>query len=102
MSIFSTYMETYYDTRQHQLSRLSHMWEGAREMYSKVNADSRVPQREKVLEEVRLEWADLPQECVAWPLRYMAIKGIKQSSQENGEDACGDLSCPRRSRAVEG
>ena len=37
----------------------SHMWEGAREMYNKVKADSRVPQLKKVLEEAWLEWVIL-------------------------------------------
>ena len=36
------YMAKYYDTRQHQLSRMSHMREGAREMYSKEQADFQV------------------------------------------------------------
>ena len=40
MSIFGAYMAK------------SHMWKGAREMYNKVKADSRVPQLKKVLEEL--------------------------------------------------
>ena len=53
----------------------SHMWEGAREMYSKVKENSRVPQLEKVLEEARLKWADLAQELVVWPPRFMVVDG---------------------------
>ena len=65
MSIFGAYMAKYFDIRQHQLSRLSHMREEAQEMYSKVQADSRVPQMEKDLEEARLKWVDLAKERVA-------------------------------------
>ena len=54
MSIFGASMAKYCDIQQHQLSRLSHMWEGARDMYNKVKADSRVPQLEKVLKEAWL------------------------------------------------
>ena len=55
-------MEKYCDTRQHQLSRLSNLREGAKEMYSKVQVDSRVPQLEKDLKEARLKWVDLAKE----------------------------------------
>ena len=65
MSIFGAYMAKYCDTRQHQLSCLSRMREWAREMYSKVQADSRVPQLEKDLEKDRLKWADLAKERAA-------------------------------------
>ena len=58
-------MAKYCDTWQHQLSRLSHMWDGAREMYNKVKADSQVPQLEKDLEEASLKWVDLAQESAA-------------------------------------
>ena len=55
-------MKKYCDARQHQLSRLSHLREGAHEMYSKVQTDSRVPQLEKDLEQAQLKWADLAKE----------------------------------------
>ena len=55
-------MEKYCDTRQHQLSRLSNLREGTKEMYSKVQVDSRVPLLEKDLEEARLKWVDLAKE----------------------------------------
>ena len=74
MSIFGAYMAKYYDTWQHQLSRLSHMWEVAQEMFDKVKANSQVPQLEKVLEEAQLK-CDLTQERDTWPLRSMAVDG---------------------------
>ena len=55
MSMFGTYMLKYCDIRQHHLSRLSHLREGARELYNKVQADSRVSQLEKDLEEAQLK-----------------------------------------------
>ena len=59
MSIFDTYMAKYCDSYQHHLSHLSHMREGAWEMYSKAQAESRVPQLEKDLMEARLKLVDL-------------------------------------------
>ena len=53
--MFSAYMAKYCDIWQHQLSRLSHLRKGARELYNKEQADSRVPQLEKDLEEARLK-----------------------------------------------
>ena len=41
------------------------MRDGAREMYNKVQADSRVPQLEKDLKEAWLKWVDLTEECTA-------------------------------------
>ena len=40
------------------------MREGTQKIYSKVKADSRVPQLEKDLEEARLKWVDLAKERV--------------------------------------
>ena len=51
MNTFGAYMVKYCDIHQHQLSRMSHMRKGAREMYNKVQADSRIPRLEKDLEE---------------------------------------------------
>ena len=51
MSMFGSYMVKYCDIRQHQLSPLSHLKEGAREMYNKVQEDSQVPHLDKDLEE---------------------------------------------------
>ena len=56
--MFSAYMAKYCDIWKHQLSGLSHLREGARELYNKVHADYRVPQ----LEEARLKWVDLAKE----------------------------------------
>ena len=64
MSMFDVYIAKYYDIRQHQLSRLSHLREGTREMYSKLQEDSRVPQLDKDLEEARLKWVNLAKEHV--------------------------------------
>ena len=75
MSIFGTYMAKYCDTRQHQSSHLSHMWEGPREMYNKVKVDSQVPRLEKVLEEAWLKQVDLAQEHATWPPRSMVVDG---------------------------
>ena len=59
MSIFGAYMVKHYDARQHQLSLLSHLREGARDMYMIVQEKSQVPQLEKELEEVLLKLAEL-------------------------------------------
>ena len=60
---------------------MSYMREGDQEMYSKVPADSQVPQLEKALEEAQMKWANLDKERVAWPPIYgyqgLAIEGIK-------------------------
>ena len=62
MSMFGAYMEKYNDIQQHQLNRLSHLREGALELYNKVKIDSRVLQLEKDLEEARLKWVNLAKE----------------------------------------
>ena len=62
MSIFGAYMAKYCDARQHQLSYLCHMREGAQDMYMKVQAESRVPQLEKELAEARLKLDELAKE----------------------------------------
>ena len=62
MSIFYAYMAKHCNSWQHQLSRLSHLREGAREMYSKVQADSRVTRLENDLDKARLKWVDLAKE----------------------------------------
>ena len=63
MSIFGAYMAKYCEVWQHQLSRLSLMREGVHDMYMKVQAESRVPQLEKELEEARLKLVELAKEC---------------------------------------
>ena len=42
MSIFGACMARYCNARQHQLSRLSHMWDRAWDLYSKAQAKSRI------------------------------------------------------------
>ena len=64
MSMFGAYMEKYCDGRQHQLSRLSHLREGARELYNKVQAESRVSHLEKDSENALPKWAKLAKKRV--------------------------------------
>ena len=64
MSMFSAYMVKYNDIRQHQLSCLPYLRERAQELYNKVQANSRVPQLEKDLEEAWLNWVDLAKEHI--------------------------------------
>ena len=56
-------MVKYCGTRQHQLNCLSHMREGACDMYMKIRAESWVPQLEKELGEVWLKLVELSKEC---------------------------------------
>ena len=46
-------------------------------MYDKVQADSRVPQLEKELEEARLKWADLAKECLALALEVKKVPKLE-------------------------
>ena len=55
MSFFCAYIAKYCDIRKHQLSRLSHLRVGAREMYDKERAESPVLQLEKELVEAQLK-----------------------------------------------
>ena len=46
-------MTKYCDPQQHQLNKLSHLWEGAWDLYSKPQAESRVSVLEKEVTELR-------------------------------------------------
>ena len=46
-------MAKYCDAWQHQLSRLSHIWDRAWDLYSKAQVDSRIPNLEKDVTELR-------------------------------------------------
>ena len=65
MHYFGAYMAKYYDRWEHQSSCLSAMREGARALYNKVQAVSRVPKLEKELEKAQLEWTKLLKERAA-------------------------------------
>ena len=45
-------MAKYCDIRQHQLSRLSHLWDGARELYSKAQDEANAPALERKVAEL--------------------------------------------------
>ena len=47
MSVFGACMGKYCDVQQHQLNRLSHLWDEARDLYSKEQVESRIPDLEK-------------------------------------------------------
>ena len=53
MSVFGNCMAKYCDTRQHQLSQLSHLPDGARDLYSKAQVESKIPDLEKKMFELR-------------------------------------------------
>ena len=77
MSMFDAYMAKYNDIEQHQLSRLSHLREGARELYNMVQTSFRVPQLEKNLEEAWLKWADLANEHAVWTAKVRKVQKLE-------------------------
>ena len=56
---------------------MSHLREGARELYNKVQANSRVRQLEKDLEEARLKWVDLAKERVVLTVEVKKVPKLK-------------------------
>ena len=53
MSTFKACMEKYCDVRQHQLSRLSHLWDSVWELYSKAQDEAKAPILERKVVELR-------------------------------------------------
>ena len=58
------------------------MRDGAREMNNKVQADSRVPQLEKDLEEAWLKWVDLAKECTALTVEVKKVPKLEAEVDE--------------------
>ena len=75
--MFGAYMAKYCDRWQHQLSRLSPLRASAHELYNKVQAESRVPQLEKNLEEARLKWADFAKETIIWISKVKKVRNME-------------------------
>ena len=59
MSTFGAYMAKYCDVQQHQLSRLSHLWDGARELYSKAQDEANALALEREVAELRQKLAEV-------------------------------------------
>ena len=53
------------------------MQESARELYNKVQVESRVPQLEKDLEEAGLKWADLAKEPIVWTTKVKKVRKME-------------------------
>ena len=75
-------MAKYCDAWQYQLRRLSHLREGTREMYSKVQVDSWVPQLEKDLEEARLKRVDLAKEQAVLVVKVKKVPKLEAEVDE--------------------
>ena len=75
-------MAKYYDIRQHQLSHLSHLREGAQELYNKGHIDSRVPRLEKDLEQARLKWANMAKQHVVWIAEVRKVRKLEADVTE--------------------
>ena len=52
-------MAKYCDAQQHQLSQLSHLWDGAQELYSKVQDEGKVLALEREVAELRQKLAEV-------------------------------------------
>ena len=52
MSTFGACMAKYCDVQQHQLSWLSHLWDGARELHSKAQVEAKAPALEREVAEL--------------------------------------------------
>ena len=59
MSTFKACITKYYDVRQHQLSRLSHLRDGARELYFKAQDEAKAPTLEKEVAELGQKLAEV-------------------------------------------
>ena len=51
-------MAKYCDVRQHQLGRLSHLWDGARELHSKAQVEAKAPALEREVAELLQKLAE--------------------------------------------
>ena len=59
MSTFGAYMAKYYDVRQHQLSRLSHLRDGVQELYSKAQDEAKALALERKVAKLRQKLAEV-------------------------------------------
>ena len=56
-------MAKYCDVQQHQLSRLSHLWDGVRELYSKAQDEAKTPALEREVAKLFQKLAEVTRVC---------------------------------------
>ena len=61
--MFRACMAKYCDVRQHELSQLSHLWDGVWELYSKAQDEAKTPALEREVDELRQKLAEVTRVC---------------------------------------
>ena len=93
-------MAKYCDVRQHQLSCLSHLRDGARELSTKVQTESHVQQLEAIVSDLRTKLSEVTRTCDA--LGNQAKKVPQLEAENMKHKRTNSLLCNLYQSKVEG